>query len=108
MAQQVQEEERTDIPYEYHAFRDATVTMMFGSRKQVKGNIYLDGSKFYFMQNGKSIEADLGRKQDDKANGIVRIDIDLAAAGDHLLKPEDCRREYARGFMPTYRDMHAE
>ncbi|HJD53391.1 MAG TPA: 2-amino-4-hydroxy-6-hydroxymethyldihydropteridine diphosphokinase [Candidatus Avibacteroides avistercoris] len=56
----------------------------------------------------KSIEADLGRKQDDKANGIVRIDIDLAAAGDHLLKPEDCRREYARGFMPTYRDMHAE
>ena len=30
----------------------------------------------------KSIEADLGRKQDDKANGIVRIDIDLAAAGD--------------------------
>ena len=59
-AQQAPIDERTPIPYEYPAFREATVTMMFGSRKQVKGNIYLDGSKFYFMQEGKAIEADLG------------------------------------------------
>lgn len=78
MAQQAQEEERTDIPYEYHAFRDATVTMMFGSRKQVKGNIYLDGSKFYFMQNGKSIEADL--------SNIHRV-----AFGDSLYIPVENR-----------------
>ena len=57
-AQQAPIDERTPIPYEYPAFRDATVTMMFGSRKHVKGNIYLDGSKFYFMQDGKAIEAD--------------------------------------------------
>lgn len=59
-AQQAQEEERTPIPYEYPAFKDATVTMMFGTQKHVKGNIYLDGSKFYFMQEDKNIEADLG------------------------------------------------
>ena len=58
LAQQAPIDERTPIPYEYPSFRDATVTMMFGSKKQVKGNIYLDGSKFYFMQDGKAIEAD--------------------------------------------------
>ena len=59
IAQQAPEEERTLIPYEYPQFRDATVTMMFGSQKQVKANIYLDGSKFYFMNGKKAIEADL-------------------------------------------------
>lgn len=59
-AQQAQEEERTPIPYEYSAYRDATVTMMFGSKQHVKGNIYLDGSKFYFMNGKQAIEADLG------------------------------------------------
>ena len=59
LAQQAPEEERTLIPYEYPQFRDATVTMMLGSKKNVKANIYLDGSKFYFLQGKKAIEADL-------------------------------------------------
>lgn len=77
-AQQAQEEERTAVPYEYPAFREATVTMMFGSRKNVKANIYLDGSKFYFMQDDKPIEADL--------SNIHRV-----AFGDSIYMPVDNR-----------------
>lgn len=77
-AQQAQEEERTAVPYEYPAFREATVTMMFGSRKTVKANIYLDGSKFYFMQDDKPIEADL--------SNIHRV-----AFGDSIYMPVDNR-----------------
>lgn len=74
--QQAQEEETSPIPYAFPRYREATVTMMFGSKKQVLGNIYLDGSKFYFLQDSVSIEASLGN--------IHRV-----AFGDTLYMPVD-------------------
>lgn len=75
-AQTLQEEEYASIPYEFTQYRDATVTMRLGSRKQVKGNIYLDGSKFYFLQNDKPIEAALAN--------ILQIQF-----GDSIYIPKD-------------------
>lgn len=37
----------------------------------------------------KGIESSCGRKAEDKARGIVRMDIDLLQHGDHVLKPRD-------------------
>ena len=76
MAQQVQEYETTYIPYAFPQYRKATVTMMFGSKKEVMGNIYLDGSKFYFLKDSVSIEASL--------SNIHRV-----AFGDTLYMPVD-------------------
>ena len=53
----------------------------------------------------KSIETATGRLPDDKSHGIVRIDIDLVAAGDTVLKPDDYRRDYARRFIPVYESL---
>lgn len=79
-AQQVQEEEFTHIPYEYPAYREATVTMMFGSKKQVKGNIYLDGSKFYFLQDSVPIEAGLHNIHRITFGDTTYIPVDTLAA----------------------------
>lgn len=54
----------------------------------------------------KAIEKLTGRKPEDKAQGVVRIDIDLVAAGDTVLKPDDYSREYARTFTKTYEKLH--
>lgn len=76
LGQQVQEEETTPIPYAFPQYRKATVTMMFGSKKEVMGNIYLDGSKFYFLKDSIAIEAGL--------SNISRV-----AFGDTLYMPVD-------------------
>lgn len=44
----------------------------------------------------KDIEREGGRLPGDKAQGVVRIDIDLLAYGDHVLKPDDAARDYVR------------
>lgn len=79
-AQQAQEEELSKIPFEYPGYRDATVTMMFGSKKQVKGNIYLDGSKFYFLQGKKPIEADLYNINRIQIGDTTYMPVDTMAA----------------------------
>ncbi len=79
--QQAPVDERTAIPYEYPAFRDATVTMMFGSRKQVKGNVYLDGSRFYFMQDGKAIEANLGNVRRVQFGDSLYVPVNATTVG---------------------------
>lgn len=44
----------------------------------------------------KQIERQTGRAADDKAREIVRLDIDLLAIDDHILKPADWQRAYVR------------
>lgn len=44
----------------------------------------------------KQIEMALGRKPEDKAHGIVKIDLDLLAYDGQILKPEDWKRSYVR------------
>ena len=44
----------------------------------------------------KQIERDNGRLPEDKANGIVKLDIDLLMYDDCVLKPKDLEREFVR------------
>ena len=42
----------------------------------------------------KQIERDLGRLPEDKAQGIVKLDIDLLMVDDCVLKPADLEKEF--------------
>lgn len=44
----------------------------------------------------KEIERALGRRANDKLQGIVKIDIDLLSYGGRVLKPADWERPYVR------------
>jgi 2-amino-4-hydroxy-6-hydroxymethyldihydropteridine diphosphokinase len=44
----------------------------------------------------KQIERENGRLPEDKANGIVKLDIDLLMVDDCVLKPKDMEREFVR------------
>lgn len=44
----------------------------------------------------KVLERESGRLPDDKAAGIVKLDIDLLEYDSLVLKPEDMKREYVR------------
>ncbi len=49
----------------------------------------------------KSVEREMGRIPSDKANGIVKIDIDLLIWNEEVLKPEDISRNYIADLLPT-------
>lgn len=42
----------------------------------------------------KKIEREAGRKPEDKEQEKVCLDIDLLLFDDHILKPEDLKRDY--------------
>ena len=44
----------------------------------------------------KGIEQAQGRLPEDKANGIVKLDIDLLVYDDCVLKPKDMEREFVK------------
>lgn len=44
----------------------------------------------------KAIEREAGRKPEEKAREIIRLDIDLLACDTTVFKPEDMQREYVR------------
>lgn len=44
----------------------------------------------------KAIEENCGRQAEDKARGIVKIDIDLLQYGTQVRKPDDLCRDYIR------------
>lgn len=44
----------------------------------------------------KAIEREAGRRPEDKAQEIVRLDLDLLAGGDTPYKPQDLERDYVR------------
>ena len=44
----------------------------------------------------KELERHSGRLPGDKAQGIVKLDIDLLTFDNKVLKPEDMKREYIR------------
>lgn len=57
----------------------------------------------------KELEYRSGRIPDDKARGIVKLDIDLLRFDDKILKPEDMQREYIckglKQLQPDEREM---
>lgn len=44
----------------------------------------------------KAIEREAGRKPEEKAREIIRLDIDLLACDAKVFKPEDMQREYVQ------------
>ena len=47
----------------------------------------------------KQIEHDNGRLPEDKAQGVVKMDIDLLMYDDRVLKPQDMERDFVREGM---------
>ena len=47
----------------------------------------------------KELEQRSGRIPEDKAQGVVKLDIDLLVFDNKILKPEDMEREYIRRGM---------
>lgn len=47
----------------------------------------------------KHIEKTLGRRPEDKAKGVVKIDIDLVVYNGMVLKEKDLQREYVRAGL---------
>lgn len=47
----------------------------------------------------KELERQSGRVPEDKALGVVKLDIDLLVFDNEVLKPEDMKREYVRKGM---------
>lgn len=47
----------------------------------------------------KELERQSGRVPEDKALGVVKLDIDLLVFDNEVLKPEDMKREYIRKGM---------
>ena len=44
----------------------------------------------------KSIERQMGRKEEDVSKGIVKLDLDLLRTDDKVLRPNDWERDYIR------------
>lgn len=51
----------------------------------------------------KEIEASIGRNNEDKARGIIKIDIDLIVWNEEILKPNDYNRDYVRELLSDLR-----
>ena len=49
----------------------------------------------------KSIERHLGRRSEQKAAGVVVIDLDLLQWNDRILKPADLQRPYVRSGLAS-------
>ena len=49
----------------------------------------------------KGIEQEQGRIPEDKAYGIVKLDIDLLMVDDCVLKPKDMKREFVKEGMKS-------
>ena len=54
----------------------------------------------------KQVEAQLGRTAEDKAQGIVRIDIDIIAYGQEIVKPQDLTTDYLRRCLASLPTEH--
>lgn len=49
----------------------------------------------------KQIERDLGRLPEDKAQGVVKMDIDLLVVDDCVLKPQDLGKDFVLEGMKS-------
>lgn len=51
--------------------------------------------------NLKSLERQIGRSAEDKAKGLIKIDIDLIMWNDEIIKKEDWTRSYVADLLPS-------
>ena len=54
----------------------------------------------------KCIEKECGRLQDDKQNGIIKMDIDLITFNHQILKEEDLKLEYIKQGIRDLKIQH--
>lgn len=55
---------------------------------------YTDMNPDALVGHLKRIEAEAGRRSEDKAQERISLDIDLLSYGNRILKPEDLKRDY--------------
>lgn len=55
---------------------------------------YTDMDREAVIRNLKRIEAEAGRRPEDKALEKINLDIDLLSYGNCILKPDDLKRDY--------------
>lgn len=58
-----------------------------------------DKDETYLMHCLKEIERHCGRSEEDKAKGIIRLDLDLLLYGDTRRKEEDWERDYVKQLL---------
>lgn len=58
-----------------------------------------DREERYLVQVLKGIERRCGRSEEDKAKGIIRLDLDLLLYGDTRRKEEDWERDYVKQLL---------
>ncbi len=63
--------------------------------------LYTEMKKEDVMNSLKEIERLMGRKQEDKSIGLVKIDVDLLSWNKEILKPEDMQRRYVADLLHT-------
>lgn len=68
----------------------------------VVGDTNLD--KESFVEFLKFLEYHLGRTDDEKQKGIIKIDADLLMWNDEIIRPEDFERDYIRESMAALQD----
>lgn len=63
--------------------------------------IYTTKTKDEVYEILKIVEKQIGRNNTDKAQGKVKIDIDLIIWNDEVLKPADLSRSYIADLLPS-------
>lgn len=88
------------------SYSDTSVTKPFGEHYQ---NDFLNQlalaqtlrNRESVENNLKSLERQIGRSTEDKAKGLIKIDIDLIMWNDEILKKEDWARNYVADLLPS-------
>lgn len=92
-------------------------SVLFSERLETEAYGNLAGSASFFNQLAiaytplaaeavvarlKTIEKEIGRRPEDKANGLIPIDIDLLQWNDLILRSEDLKRDYNQTLLSSF------
>ena len=87
-------------------FSSTSVTKPYG--EQYKNDflnqlvlIYSDQNLSDIQRKIKQLEKEIGREDEDKTNGSVKIDIDIIKWNDQVLKEKDWQRNYVKDLLSS-------
>lgn len=66
--------------------------------------VYTDKGKKDISLLLKSLERKMGRENADKEKGIVKIDVDIIAWNEEIVKPSDISRSYIADLLPSLQE----
>lgn len=92
--------------FDYICFSETSVTSPYGENYN---NNFLNQLAYAITeerqsdisQTLKDIERKIGRQPDDKAKGIVKIDVDLIKWNDYIMKADEWDRDYIALLLPS-------